>query len=85
MAIVLPLHCSAFSRHNWWSGDDRNEPLVDPPGKTDIPASREKNVVLSGIVSRGRIVPTPADSNHGSPKGPLHVIAEEWLYDNVES
>jgi hypothetical protein len=30
-------------------------------------------------------MPTPTDINHGDPNEPLHVIAEEWLYGNVEN
>ena len=40
---------------------------------------------VASYLARGNTMPTPTDINHGDPYEPLHVIAEEWLYGNVES
>ena len=40
---------------------------------------------VASYLARGNTMPAPTDINHGDPNEPLHVIAEEWLYDNVDS
>jgi hypothetical protein len=40
---------------------------------------------VASYLARGNTMPTPTDINHGDPIEPLHVIAEEWLYGNVEN
>ena len=39
---------------------------------------------VAAYLARGAHMPTPTDINGGDPNAPLHVIAEEWLYGNVE-
>jgi hypothetical protein len=40
---------------------------------------------VASYLARGNTMPTPTDINQGDPHEPLHVIAEEWLYGNVEN
>jgi len=40
---------------------------------------------VASYLARGNTMPAPTDINHGDPNEPLHVIAEEWLYGNVEN
>jgi hypothetical protein len=47
-------------------------------------ASQLRDTVAS-YLARGNTCPLLPTSNHGDPNEPLHVIAEEWLYGNVES
>jgi hypothetical protein len=47
--------------------------------------ARQLRDTVASYLARGNTMPTPTDINHGDPNEPLHVIAEEWLYGNVES
>jgi hypothetical protein len=47
-------------------------------------AAQVRDIVAS-YLARGRQMPTPTDANGEDPVAPLHIIAEEWLYGNVEA
>jgi hypothetical protein len=39
---------------------------------------------VASYLARGRGMPTPTDANGEDPLAALHIIAEEWLYGNVQ-
>jgi hypothetical protein len=47
--------------------------------------ARQLRDTVASYLARGKTMPTATDINHGDPNEPLHIIAEEWLYSNVES
>jgi hypothetical protein len=47
--------------------------------------ARQLRDTVASYLARGNTMPTPTDINHGDPNEPLHVIAEERLYGNVEN
>jgi hypothetical protein len=49
-----------------------------------LTAAQLRDTVAS-YLARGNAMPTATDINQGDPHEPLHVIAEEWLYGNVEN
>lgn len=53
------------------------------PERFTLTATQVRDTVAS-YLARGSPMPTPTDRNGGDPYEPLHVIAEEWLWGNVE-
>jgi hypothetical protein len=49
-----------------------------------LTAAQVRDTVAS-YLARGMKMPTPTDANGEDPVTPLHIIAEEWLYGNVEA
>jgi len=46
--------------------------------------ARELRDTVASYLARGRGMPTPTDANGEDPLAALHIIAEEWLYGNVQ-
>jgi hypothetical protein len=53
------------------------------PHRITLTASQLRDTVAS-YLARGQQMPTPTDLDGNDPVEPLHVIAEEWLYGNVQ-
>jgi hypothetical protein len=73
---------------------ETNNPLVRP-GETVVLSARvgserftltarELRDTVASYLARGRGMPTPTDANGEDPLAALHIIAEEWLYGNVQ-
>jgi hypothetical protein len=46
--------------------------------------ARKLQDTVASYLARGRRMPTPTDTNGEDPLAVLHIIAEEWLYGNVQ-
>ena len=47
--------------------------------------ARQLRDTVASYLARGGRMPTPTQSNDSDPFEPFHIIAEEWLYGNVQA